>query len=98
MTYCSSSTSLRDTKQREIVSLYVLSDESDYSLALSWRYCRLSSAHSLGFTFGLLALYPDCQERVFNEVQSFVAKGSLPVCRPRRRECSSFPDHYLIDI
>ena len=43
----------------------------------------ISSAHSLGFTLGLLALHPDCQERVLQEAQSFVAKGNVPVSKGR---------------
>src|SRR5258707_11979451 len=45
----------------------------------------IPSAHSLGFTLGLLALYPDCQERVLQEVQSFVAEGNVPVSRQSRQ-------------
>jgi len=45
----------------------------------------MSSAHSPGFTLGLLALHPDCQERVLQEVQAFVPEGNLPVCRHSQR-------------
>ena len=61
-------------------------------------YRRMSSAHSLGFSLGLLALHPDCQERVLQEVQSFVAKGNLPVCIHSKQWCFILFDHYLTDI
>ena len=50
-------------------------------LTLLRQYRSISSAHSLGFTLGLLALHPDCQERVLQEAKSFVAKGNVPVSR-----------------
>ena len=89
--YHSSYTWLRDRKQREKIFLKgVPSDFTDHKL--------MSSAHSLGFAFGLLALYPDCQERVFQEVRSFVAEGTLPVCGHSQRWRTIHPDHYRIDI
>lgn len=38
-----------------------------------------TTAHALAFAFGVLALYPDVQLKVFEEVRSLVASGGLPV-------------------
>ena len=39
-------------------------------------------AHTLCFTFALLALYPDEQEKLFEHIQS-VTQGRVPVCPTR---------------
>lgn len=39
-----------------------------------------TTAHTLAFTFGLLALYPDEQERLFEHIKSVIPNGSRPVC------------------
>ena len=83
ITYYSSSISLQDMKRRENIPPNVF--QAMVLITNLPRYRRTSSAHSLGFTLGLLALHIDCQERVLQEVQSFVAKGNLPVCRHSRR-------------
>jgi len=54
----------------------------------------MSSACSLGFTLGLLALHLNCQERVLEEVQSFVEEGYLPVCRHSQQQCIILSDYH----
>ena len=36
------------------------------------------TAHTLGFAFGLLALYPDEQEKVLEQIKYVTTKGRVP--------------------
>ena len=38
-----------------------------------------TTAHTLAFTLGLLALYPDEEEKLYQEIKSVLADGRLPV-------------------
>lgn len=38
-----------------------------------------TTAHTLAFTFGLLALYPDEQEKLYQQIVSVMPKGRNPV-------------------
>lgn len=38
-----------------------------------------TTAHTLCFTFGLLALYPDEQEKLYQEVLKYIPGDKLPV-------------------
>ena len=40
-----------------------------------------TTAHTLAFTFGLLALYPDEQEKLFQHIKEVLADGRPPVGR-----------------
>jgi len=38
-----------------------------------------TTAHTLSFTLGLLALYPDIQEKLFNHIKQIIPDGRRPV-------------------
>jgi len=38
-----------------------------------------TTAHTLSFTLGLLALYPDIQEKMFNHIKQTIPDGRRPV-------------------
>lgn len=38
-----------------------------------------TTAHTLAFTFALLALYPDIQEKLFNHIKQTIPDGRRPV-------------------
>ena len=37
-----------------------------------------TTAHTLCFTFGLLALYPDYQEKLYQHIKSIIPDGRIP--------------------
>lgn len=46
---------------------------------INWTWNQ-TTAHTLGFTFALLALYPDEQERLYQHILSILPDGRIPVC------------------
>lgn len=38
-----------------------------------------TTAHTLGFTFGLLALYQEHQEKLYQHIKSVIPDGRIPV-------------------
>ena len=53
-----------------------------FFLAAWWLKCSLqTTAHTLCFTFGLLALFPDEQERLYQHIKGVMSSlGRMPVC------------------
>ena len=68
------------------VFIFLLAGHEVYSIAYRDIYWLTivktkTATHTLAFTFGLLALYPDEQEKLFQHIKEVLADGRSPVGR-----------------
>lgn len=68
------------------VFIFQLAGHEVHSVTYRDMYCLTAvetktTAHTLAFTFGLLALYPDEQEKLFQQIKEVLADGRHPVGR-----------------